>query len=417
VPNTIRLTCTLPLNLSQDPRIHLSESDFWDFTENGNLCNAAGEIGQKEFETIIRRKIHTFVQTRLTDFSDCRTAADMELTSIGALKTIVSEVLLMANEQRRCHSEILSAIAQLQGNCPASIHDSRIAQTADFLVHSNSHSGSYDSGSAPGQPEEIGQPSQSVSKHSTNVVPESLELKSTAFFEQNKDSENIPLSCAVDISVSPLEVPMPSCQAGACIPPQFQEKGDLGDNSSVAIDQHGLDTETSVHVLGFFREEADTINEPVPLPFPPNVQISNTETTQVRLPVSSRVDCLSSTSHLSGQRQGKINIYLLHNVIRTSNILMAEVEVPQDVKEFYGQEISASESSITNVSIVKDSSSNFNSCAVIDKCQFFHTVHHASIMDQKAIDILPSLNLGLPPEHPPSSPLPVDFAQIYPLLT
>jgi hypothetical protein len=38
------------------------------------------------------RQVVAFLQTRLTDFSDCRTPADIEFAHIGALKTILSEV-------------------------------------------------------------------------------------------------------------------------------------------------------------------------------------------------------------------------------------------------------------------------------------------------------------------------------------
>ena len=105
----------------QDPRIHLSESDFRDFTRNGALCNPAGEIGPSEFETIMRQEIHIFVQTRLTDFSNCRTEADMELTSVGALKTVLSEVLLLAQEQRETRREIMESFAQLRCSSPSSL--------------------------------------------------------------------------------------------------------------------------------------------------------------------------------------------------------------------------------------------------------------------------------------------------------
>jgi hypothetical protein len=36
-------------------------------------------------------QLTAYIQTRLTDFSDYRTSADVELTHIGALKTILSE--------------------------------------------------------------------------------------------------------------------------------------------------------------------------------------------------------------------------------------------------------------------------------------------------------------------------------------
>ena len=35
----------------------MSESDFMDITRNGELCNANGEIGQREFQAIMRREV------------------------------------------------------------------------------------------------------------------------------------------------------------------------------------------------------------------------------------------------------------------------------------------------------------------------------------------------------------------------
>jgi hypothetical protein len=49
----------------QDPRIHLSESDFMDITGNGAFCNANGDIGQVEFESIMRREMHSYLQVRV----------------------------------------------------------------------------------------------------------------------------------------------------------------------------------------------------------------------------------------------------------------------------------------------------------------------------------------------------------------
>jgi hypothetical protein len=40
----------------------MSESDFVDMTRNGALCNAAGEIGAREFEAILRGEIITYLQ-------------------------------------------------------------------------------------------------------------------------------------------------------------------------------------------------------------------------------------------------------------------------------------------------------------------------------------------------------------------
>ncbi len=46
----------------QDPRIHLSESDFMDITAKGGLRNAVGGIGRVEFESIMRREMHAYLQ-------------------------------------------------------------------------------------------------------------------------------------------------------------------------------------------------------------------------------------------------------------------------------------------------------------------------------------------------------------------
>jgi hypothetical protein len=40
----------------------MSESDFVDMTHNGALCNAAGEIGAREFEAIMRGEVITYLQ-------------------------------------------------------------------------------------------------------------------------------------------------------------------------------------------------------------------------------------------------------------------------------------------------------------------------------------------------------------------
>jgi hypothetical protein len=42
----------------------MSESDFVNITQNGLLCNAKGEIGQGEFQAIMRREVMpgTFAQ-------------------------------------------------------------------------------------------------------------------------------------------------------------------------------------------------------------------------------------------------------------------------------------------------------------------------------------------------------------------
>ena len=54
----------------------------------------------------MRREMHGYIQTRLADFSDFRTAEDVELTNMGALKTLLSEVLVMSRGQREIRREL-----------------------------------------------------------------------------------------------------------------------------------------------------------------------------------------------------------------------------------------------------------------------------------------------------------------------
>jgi hypothetical protein len=56
------------------------------------------------------------LQTRLTDFSNCRTSEDMELTHLGTLKTILSEVLLLSREQRRFRHDLRDGLDHLGGH-------------------------------------------------------------------------------------------------------------------------------------------------------------------------------------------------------------------------------------------------------------------------------------------------------------
>ncbi len=100
-----------------------------DITRNGTLCNADGEIGTKEFETIMRKEVTTYLQTRLTDFSDFRTSEDIEFTQLGAVKTILSEVLLLVEEQRAARQEMKNALDQMRQGPP----ESPIPQNVDPL--------------------------------------------------------------------------------------------------------------------------------------------------------------------------------------------------------------------------------------------------------------------------------------------
>ncbi len=43
----------------------MSESDFMDITLNNSLCNEDGEIGQSQFEQIMRHEMHLYLQARM----------------------------------------------------------------------------------------------------------------------------------------------------------------------------------------------------------------------------------------------------------------------------------------------------------------------------------------------------------------
>jgi hypothetical protein len=48
------------------------------------------------------------LQVRLTDFTDCRTAADIEFTQIGSTKTLLSEVLKPPSSSAERYGQPLS---------------------------------------------------------------------------------------------------------------------------------------------------------------------------------------------------------------------------------------------------------------------------------------------------------------------
>ena len=96
----------------------MSESDFVNITRNGELCNSNGEIGMREFEAIMRREVMSYLQTRLTDFSDFRTGEDIEFTHLGAVKTILSELLVLAEEQRVARKDMKDVLGQINSGLP-----------------------------------------------------------------------------------------------------------------------------------------------------------------------------------------------------------------------------------------------------------------------------------------------------------
>jgi hypothetical protein len=50
------------------PRIHLTESDFNSITANGTYCDASGQLGAPEFDTVMRKQVlhqHNSADTEL----------------------------------------------------------------------------------------------------------------------------------------------------------------------------------------------------------------------------------------------------------------------------------------------------------------------------------------------------------------
>ena len=74
-----------------------------------------------------------YLQTRLTDFSNCRTQGDIELTHIGTLKTILSELLALVRDQRASRRDVRDALDLLrqQRDCPCPCAAPRRAAPGD----------------------------------------------------------------------------------------------------------------------------------------------------------------------------------------------------------------------------------------------------------------------------------------------
>ncbi len=88
----------------------MSEADFQTITHNMSLCDEHGEIGVVEFEHIVRSQLKLYIQTRLTDFTENRTDADIEFNNICTMKMILFELINIAREQdetRRCVRHLL----------------------------------------------------------------------------------------------------------------------------------------------------------------------------------------------------------------------------------------------------------------------------------------------------------------------
>jgi hypothetical protein len=130
----IMFDCCNALCRLQDGRIHMAESDFVNITRNGDLCNAKGEIGMREFEAIMRREVMSYLQTRLTDFSTFRTGEDMEFTQLGAIKTILSSVLVLAEEQRTANKDMRDMLLQIKEGLPGVAGSSKMGAIPDVAT-------------------------------------------------------------------------------------------------------------------------------------------------------------------------------------------------------------------------------------------------------------------------------------------
>ena len=85
---------SLALNcLLQDfrPRIHLTESDFMVFTDNGVLCDDKGMMGPHEFEVAMRKQIRLYAQRQLADTLLDDTLEATDLSQLAALKILLRE--------------------------------------------------------------------------------------------------------------------------------------------------------------------------------------------------------------------------------------------------------------------------------------------------------------------------------------
>ena len=73
----------------------MAESDFDSISNNRSLCDAEGNIGPDEFCAVMLKELRYYMQHRLTEegFSEYRTPADTEFTSLGATKMILTEQL------------------------------------------------------------------------------------------------------------------------------------------------------------------------------------------------------------------------------------------------------------------------------------------------------------------------------------
>mmetsp|Transcript_52853 Transcript_52853/g.139104 ORF Transcript_52853/g.139104 Transcript_52853/m.139104 type:complete len:648 (+) Transcript_52853:92-2035(+) len=83
--------CASMRKLHFDPPIHVTASDFASLTQDGELCDANGELGPDEFEAAMRKQIQHFAQSKLSLITEERSMQDLEFMQFGSLKMIFME--------------------------------------------------------------------------------------------------------------------------------------------------------------------------------------------------------------------------------------------------------------------------------------------------------------------------------------
>jgi hypothetical protein len=98
------------------PRIHLSESDYAVFTQNGTLCDEHGNLGPQQFETALRRQMKIYTQRQLSNALILGASSRAELVQLGTLKAVLRDQAKFQEEQARIEERNQSV-----GNCVESM--------------------------------------------------------------------------------------------------------------------------------------------------------------------------------------------------------------------------------------------------------------------------------------------------------
>uniref|UniRef100_A0A7S0MVB5 EF-hand domain-containing protein n=2 Tax=Cryptomonas curvata TaxID=233186 RepID=A0A7S0MVB5_9CRYP len=103
--------CAAINKLDFTPRIHISDSDFASITQDGELCDARGQLGLDEFERVMRRQIRHLAQSKLSLISHGdRSPAEVDFMQFGTLKMIFMEQTRAEDELRRTRELVLAAL-------------------------------------------------------------------------------------------------------------------------------------------------------------------------------------------------------------------------------------------------------------------------------------------------------------------